>query len=468
MDCSSMAGSSPAARPETPNPSPWKFRKGRISPGIGRGPLELGKGPDLPLIWSPGWAGLLLGPTDSNAPRVCRAIQFYPNFVAVAQGVASILPAPPAKPVSKAPAGKSPTAPPPALIPSSPPIASAPVAPSPKTTPSTPPPVLAMLTKPSAPAALSASDLVKANRANLVFVTTPTGAGSGFIADYGTATFLITNAHVAAGARGAMFKTLDGTQVQIGAPAVAVGHDIFMMALKAGGTPLEVMTGVDENTAIGDEVVVLGNAEGAGVINTIKGKVVGLGPNLVEVDAAFQPGNSGSPIIHLKSGKVIGVATYLTIRKFDSATKQPVKDPIVRRFGYRLDTIKSWQAVNWQAFYAQATEMESVEKLTNDLVTFLQDLGKDGRISCSGIHYEPGDQEPRGPVGRRQIQAPESARCRHGRPGPALVFEADLPGRHHRRPAAANLRLFPARPRRPAARAQRNRRRIRQYRRRSP
>ncbi len=75
------------------------------------------------------------------------------------------------------------------------------------------------------------------------------------------------------GANGAMFKTLDGTQVQAGSPAVAVGHDIFMMALKTGGTPLEVMTGVDENTAIGDDVVVLGNAEGAGVINTIKGKV---------------------------------------------------------------------------------------------------------------------------------------------------------------------------------------------------
>ena len=36
---------------------------------------------------------------------------------------------------------------------------------------------------------------------------------------------LITHAHVAAGAKGAVFKLLDGTQVQVGAPAVAVGHD---------------------------------------------------------------------------------------------------------------------------------------------------------------------------------------------------------------------------------------------------
>jgi hypothetical protein len=240
-------------------------------------------------------------------------------------------------------------------------------------------------TPPSPAAQQLASDLVKANRSNLVFVTTPEGAGSGFIANFGAGTLLITNAHVAAGSKGAMFKTLDGTQVQMSAPSVAVGHDVFVMTVNPSGTPLEVMTGVDQNASIGDPVVVLGNAEGAGVINTIQGRIVGIGPNLVEVDAAFQPGNSGSPIIHLKTGKVVGVATYLTIRKYDSATKQPVKDPIVRRFGYRLDSIKSWQAVNWQTFYAQAAEMEAVEKLTEDLDGFLRQLAKDGRVLRNGI-----------------------------------------------------------------------------------
>src|SRR5262249_41673522 len=150
----------------------------------------------------------------------------------------------------------------------------------------------------------------------------------------------------------------------------------------------EIMTAVDQNATIGDQVVVLGNAEGAGVINTIGGKIVGIGPNLVEVDAPFLPGNSGSPIVHLKTGKVIGVATYLTIRKYDSATRRPVKEPIVRRFGYRLDTVKIWQPVNWQAFYAQAGEMESNEKLTRDLVSFLRDLSINGHVS-RGVHTNP-------------------------------------------------------------------------------
>ncbi len=205
------------------------------------------------------------------------------------------------------------------------------------------------------------NDILKNYRNSLVFVNGADGAGSGFVASLAGINFLVTNAHVAAGVRGAAFKALDGAQVQAGAATAAVGHDIFRMQLGTGGKPFEVMQGVDANAAIGDEIVVLGNAEGAGVINTIKGKIVGLGPNLVEVDAPFVPGNSGSPIIHLKSGKVIGVATYLIIKKYNSATQQAIQTPIVRRFGYRLDSVKEWQPVNWQTFYAQAEEMEKIE-----------------------------------------------------------------------------------------------------------
>ena len=161
---------------------------------------------------------------------------------------------------------------------------------------------------------LTSADLVKAHRNNLVFVQGAEGSGSGFIVRFGNANFLVTNAHVASGIRGAGFKTLNGMQVQLGAAFIAVGHDIFRIAVAPGGKPMEIMERVEENASIDDDVVVLGNAEGAGVINTIKGKIVGIGPNLVEVDAPFVPGNSGSPIIHLKSGKVIGVATYLTVK----------------------------------------------------------------------------------------------------------------------------------------------------------
>ena len=254
--------------------------------------------------------------------------------------------------------------------------------------PVAPPEPLVAKVVPSPTAPLISAEIVRTQSANLVFVTTPVGSGSGFIASHAGQTYLITNAHVAAIAKGAVFKTLDGTQLKVGSAGAAVGHDIFRMELAPTAKPLQIMAGVDQNAVIGDEVVVLGNAEGAGVINTINGKIVGVGPNLVEVDAPFQPGNSGSPIIHLKTGQVIGVATYVTIRKYDNATKEAVKEPVVRRFGYRLDSVKSWQPVNWPAFYAQAAEMEGIEKLTEDLVTFIKDLGKEHGLT-RGAHTNP-------------------------------------------------------------------------------
>ena len=130
---------------------------------------------------------------------------------------------------------------------------------------------------------------------------------------------------------------------------------------------------------------VLGNAEGAGVVKTILGKIVGIGPDLVEVDAPFVPGNSGSPIVDLKSGKVIGIATYHLVRTIDPSTKQPLAVPEVRRFGYRLDSVKTWQPVNWAAFAAQAEEMERIDKLTLDLRKFLRDIADNGRIIPENI-----------------------------------------------------------------------------------
>lgn len=235
----------------------------------------------------------------------------------------------------------------------------------------------------------SASQIIQAYNNSLVFVTGKEGAGSGFIATINGGNFLVTNAHVAAGIQDAEFKTLDGTVVHGGAASMAIGEDIFCMALPPGGKPFEIMQGVDENAAIGDAVVVLGNAEGQGVVNTIIGKIVGIGPNLVEIDAPFVPGNSGSPIIDLKSGKVIGVATYLVTNQYDLTTDQKLKQPVVRRFGYRLDSVKGWQAVNWREFNAQAAEMQSIDTLTKDLYDFFRDLDEHKGIVTLGRHTNP-------------------------------------------------------------------------------
>jgi Trypsin-like peptidase domain len=222
-----------------------------------------------------------------------------------------------------------------------------------------------------------AAALVRNYRNGLVFFEGKAGKGSGFITDIQGRKYLVTNAHVVAAIKAATFKLLDSTPVQIGSSGVAVGHDLVALAVVEGGTSIPPMASVDKEAEIGDAVVVLGNAEGAGVVNLLEGKLLGIGPNLVEVDAPFVPGNSGSPIIHVQSGKVIGVATYAMVKKTGPRQEK------IRRFGYRLDSVQQWQTVDWKRFYAEDDEVERVKKATMEFADLLNDLGRHGRPTHS-------------------------------------------------------------------------------------
>jgi hypothetical protein len=167
---------------------------------------------------------------------------------------------------------------------------------------------------------------------------------------------------------------IDNQAVYPGNGEVGAGPDVARFVLaQPPAHPLELMTDLENNVKIGDEVVVLGNSGGGGVVTRLKGKVVGIGPDRLEVSAEFIPGNSGSPIIHVKSGKVIGIATYLT-RRPDNFAKGGSGEMVVRRFGYRLDTIPAWEPVNWPVLYGDADHIERIGVLTNDIVKFLISL----------------------------------------------------------------------------------------------
>lgn len=228
-----------------------------------------------------------------------------------------------------------------------------------------------------------ASRAISHNAANLVFVSDSTtqGAGSGFICEFEGKPALFTNIHVVAGMQAAKFTTLDQKNIQtVGAPFAAVGHDIIRYSLPEDTTipRLRLATNTSEIAAIGDEVFVLGNSEGARVITPLPGKISGLGPELIEVTAEFVPGNSGSPIIHAKTGTVIGIATYLSIRDKQWLSNDNAQ-PQIRRFGYRLDSIKQWQPLDWPSFVREKASFEKITQLTGDLANLLRDM-KDGSI----------------------------------------------------------------------------------------
>ncbi len=217
-------------------------------------------------------------------------------------------------------------------------------------------------------------ELVQGFRSDLVVIEGKSGNGSGFIASIKGRKFLVSNAHVLAGIRGPRLKLLDNSPLKLGAASVAVGHDIVIFAVIEGGTGIPTVNSTPTETTIGDAVVVTGNAGGMDVVTALQGELVGIGPDRVEVSAAIELGSSGSPIIHMDSGKVIGVATYLTADPPSSDRRLAFsRFGNVRRFGYRLDSVQTWQAIDWRRFYAEADRIDQIKKTTAELCEAAQE-----------------------------------------------------------------------------------------------
>jgi hypothetical protein len=219
------------------------------------------------------------------------------------------------------------------------------------------------------------SDLVQKHPNSFVVVKDGSASGSGFICRDAQKTWLFTNVHVAAGMRNPQFCRLDGSQIRVSSAEAGGGRDVIRFGIADSAQPLEILSNVDTEARIGDNIVVLGNSGGGGVVTTLPGKLIGVGPDRIEVTAEFIPGNSGSPIVHIPTGKVIGIATYLTKRydEFTGENSRTAKPAIatVRRFGFRLDGIQKWEPVNWAAFHAEAEQLRQISALTSDVFEFL-------------------------------------------------------------------------------------------------
>jgi S1-C subfamily serine protease len=148
-------------------------------------------------------------------------------------------------------------------------------------------------------------------------VRTRRGDGSGSASVITPDGYLLTSAHVVAGANSAEAAFTDGTSVKVD----VVGRDVLsdLAVLKARDTvPAPVAMGRAEDLRVGQLVVAVGNPLGlAGSVTA--GIVSGLGRSLptkagrvvdevIQTDAALNPGNSGGALADGR-GRMVGVST---------------------------------------------------------------------------------------------------------------------------------------------------------------
>jgi S1-C subfamily serine protease len=149
------------------------------------------------------------------------------------------------------------------------------------------------------------------------------GAGTGIVIDGGGV--VLTNNHVVAGATDLTARSIGNGQTY---PASVIGydrqHDIAVLQLAGGGLPTANI-GNSDSISVGEPIVSLGNAGGAGGAPSVEvGRISALGQTvsandaltgstetlngLIQLDANIRPGDSGGPTVN-SANQVIGMNT---------------------------------------------------------------------------------------------------------------------------------------------------------------
>ncbi len=182
------------------------------------------------------------------------------------------------------------------------------------------------------PAVVSIETLVTHPAADGAPAVVPLGQGTGWL--YDAQGHIVTNNHVVDSGNRYQARFADGTVVEATIVGTDPGSDLAVLkvdSLPEGAAPLTLAAAPAE---VGQTAIAIGNPFGLQNTLTI-GVVSGLGrsldgpqsdsgafriPNVIQTDAAVNPGNSGGPLLNIY-GEVIGVNTAISS---DSGTFQGV------------------------------------------------------------------------------------------------------------------------------------------------
>lgn len=157
----------------------------------------------------------------------------------------------------------------------------------------------------------SLEDVVGRAMPAIVMVETEKSRGSGFLV---RPDLVVTNAHVTAGSLTVAVTSQTGAKMTGRVSQSSDEYDIAVIQVGGfGPTDVQLPLGSSANLRLGQSIVALGWAEGLKQSTLTRGVITGLrrigNRQMVQTDAAPNPGDSGGPVLD-RAGEVVGVTTF--------------------------------------------------------------------------------------------------------------------------------------------------------------
>jgi len=221
--------------------------------------------------------------------------------------------------------------------------------------------------------------LTEAQSRAVVLIKGDTGEGTGFLVQTPDGPEVVTNLHVIGNNPNIKITTNTGAEITMISAKGASDRDLALLAIKdAGYSYLDLATDLSNTVQTGDDLVTPGNSQGGEVMLNTGGKLLGIGPQRIEFDNPIYHGNSGGPVFHTKSNKVLGVVTEAMkvdtsndLDKASFASRNSAISGAMRYFGLRLDTVPSWVPLDWRRFQNETTFLDQFNFQSRSLDSYL-------------------------------------------------------------------------------------------------
>ena len=184
---------------------------------------------------------------------------------------------------------------------------------------------------------LTTEELVSKAKKGVVTIALPEGNGTGFVVKHqNNKTVLITNNHVISSVENATVLWSDGTEDY--ADVILNGNDNSPLSdialLEVIGTEGVALPIASSSPEIGSEVIAIGAPSGLqfsvsrGIVSSIREE-----GNIIQTDAAVNPGNSGGPLLD-QQGCIVGMNTFIMrqTQGINFAVAYPILQKYVRKY----------------------------------------------------------------------------------------------------------------------------------------